>query len=197
MLEGILYCTVALFVIIDPFASVPLFHIVSSEYPGGAKRLAWEASLYTFIILVVFSFLGGPLFDYLGVSMESLKIAGGVLLFSIALGLMKEGEKPFRRMSPPELEGFGVVPLATPMLAGPGAISTTIILSKEFPLYVVILSLLIQSLLIFVILYFSSAITRILGEKGSRAMTRILGLITASIAVQFMVDGLKGIIQSS
>ncbi len=197
MLEGFLYCTVALFVIIDPFASVPLFHIVSSEYPGGPRRLAWEASLYTFIILVIFTFIGGPLFDYLGVKMESLKIAGGVLLFSIALGLMREGEKPFRRMSPPELEGFGVVPLATPMLAGPGAISTTIILSREFPIYVVLPSLFVQSILIFLILYSSSAITRFLGEKGSRAMTRILGLISASIAVQFMVDGLRGIIQSS
>ena len=142
--------------------------------------------------------MGKLILDYLGISINALMIAGGMLMLFSGFEMMKEGDKPRssrkRDISLPP-GNIAVVPLGTPMLAGPGALSLVIVLTQKYPIQdwaLIILSVAITLLITLGIFLQASKIYRFIGETGSRALTRIMGLLVAAFAVQYILDGIAG-----
>ncbi len=199
MLETFLLIFIPVFVVIDPFASLPLFLSLTSEMDEKARRyVAKLSNLVAFSFLIVFAFVGKLILDYLGISINALMIAGGMLMLFSGFEMMKEGDKPRssrkRDISLPP-GNIAVVPLGTPMLAGPGALSLVIVLTQKYPIQdwvFIILSVAITLLITLGIFLQASKIYRFIGETGSRALTRIMGLLVAAFAVQYILDGIAG-----
>uniref|UniRef100_A0A7V4JPW6 UPF0056 membrane protein n=1 Tax=Thermodesulfobacterium geofontis TaxID=1295609 RepID=A0A7V4JPW6_9BACT len=191
-----------LFTIIDPVGGVPFFLSISAGYSEEErKKIALKASLTAFLTLLLFLWIGKYLLSFFQISVSSFKIAGGILLFLISMEMLfgkitqvKTTERETLKVK--EKEDISIVPLGIPYLAGPGAITTTIILGEFSTLYTKMgLSLIIFLVLLITFLIFShsSKISKILGELGTKAIVRILGLILASIAIEYITTGLKEI----
>ena len=199
VIEEFLLIFIPIFVVIDPFASLPLFLSLTADMDENSRRyVAKLSNLVAFTLLVTFAFVGKLILDYLGISINALMIAGGMLMLFSGFEMMKEGDKPrsSRRSDislPPG--NIAVVPLGTPMLAGPGALSLVIVLTQKYPIQdwaLIILSVAITLLITLWIFFQGSKIYRFIGETGSRALTRIMGLLVAAFAVQYILDGIAG-----
>lgn len=192
MMEMFLYVFVPQFIVIDPFASLPL---LLSHTAGASKKqkrkIITDAVMYGFFILLIFMIFGKHILDFFGVGIPALKVAGGLLIFSVGFEMVREGDKPRGKKRIYSKEDFGIVPLATPMLAGPGAISLIIIQTQQFGYLLVGLSLVINFLIVAIFFVFAEKINKIIGEKGSRALTRIMGLLVAGFAIQYILDGIE------
>lgn len=189
-----LHVFVPTFVIVDPFASLALFISLTSHMsPHNVKKTINESVFYGFAILLFFTFAGIYVLDFFGISIEALEIAGGLLMLFVGIEMVREGDKPRVSKKGEEVEeeigDVGVVPLATPMLAGPGAISLVIILMETYSWVLVIISLVIVFAIVYLFFYFSLQLFRFIGLKGSRAFTRILGLLVAAFAIQYILNG--------
>ncbi len=192
-----LHIFIPLFAVIDPFAALPLYMSLTTGLSEAQKRkIVKEASLTAVVLLIFFAFLGIYILDFMGISIEALMIAGGLLMLLVSLEMVKEGDKPRstkKKVALHEETGdIGIVPLGTPMLAGPGAISLVIILMSKYPtewgsIVISIVGIIILTALIFL---GSNLISKIMGEKGSRAFTRVMGLLVAAFAVQYILDGI-------
>jgi len=192
MLESFLYVFVPQFIVIDPFASLPLYISFTSGLDNKTKkRIIADAVIYGFIILLIFMIFGRYILEFFGIEIPALMVAGGILIFVVGFEMVREGDKPRGRKSSPPKEDVGIVPLATPMLAGPGAISLIIIQTQKYGYILVGISLAVNFIIVALFFTFAGKIDRILGEKGSRALTRILGLLVAAFAVQYILDGIK------
>jgi len=191
-----------LFTIIDPIGGVPFFlSITAGCSEEEKKKIALRASFTAFLTLLIFLWIGEYLLSFFQISVSSFKIAGGILLFLIAIEMLfgkttqvKTTEKETLKVK--EKEDISIVPLGIPYLAGPGAITTTIIFSETCGIStklalsgIIFLVLLVT----FVIFSKSSKISKLLGELGTKAIVRILGLILASIAIEYITTGLKEI----
>ncbi len=188
---------IPLFVMIDPFASLALYISLTGNMDENEKRKTrYESTLYGFIILLFFAFVGEYILSLFGISIEALEIAGGILILLIGIEMVREGDKP--KISKKGEESYqesgdvGIVPLATPMLAGPGAISLVIILMKSHSYILVISAMAIVFCIVYLFFAYSDRVFRLLGLKGSRAFTRILGLLVAAFAVQYILNGISG-----
>ena len=186
-----------LLAITNPLASIPVFlGLADSRTPAERHRIALIAAITFTATLFVFTFFGEALLKLFGITIEAFRIAGGVLLLLIALEMMRP------QPGAPEPDGtdnsgrtsMGVIPLAIPMLSGPGAISTIIIyahrhesLSHDLIVSGVIISV---GVIVFVALRLASPVGSILGKTGMTVFNRIMGLIIAAIAVEFIIDGL-------
>ncbi|AIH03867.1 MULTISPECIES: MarC family protein [Thermodesulfobacterium] len=191
---------IALFTIIDPIAGAPFFLSITSGYSEKERqRIALKACVTALITLLLFFWLGKYILILFQISLSSFRIAGGTLLFITALEMLfgkttqvKTSEQETTQVR--ELEDPSVVPLGIPYLAGPGAITTTIILG-ETPDLTTKLALSGVIFLVIVITYLilkaSTQIFKHLGELGTKAVVRILGLILASIAIEYILKGLK------
>jgi multiple antibiotic resistance protein len=184
---------VLLFSILDPIGTVPIFMAVTERFPKERKRIVKEAVLVATVILYVFAYVGWLIFDILRITLNDFRIAGGIVLFTVALDHLSGREKPENV----EAADVAVFPVAIPLLAGPGAISTVVILANPpygpFLTFVVITG---NAFLSYVILARSDWIQRILGENGSRALSRITALLIAALAVSFVREGIVNIIAS-
>lgn len=191
-----------LFTIIDPVGGVPFFLSITAGYSEEErKKIALRASITAVITLLIFLWIGKYLLFFFQISVSSFKIAGGILLFLIAMEMLfgkttqvKTTEKETLKVK--EKEDVSIVPLGIPYLAGPGAITTTIILSETSSLYTKVglsIIILLVLLITFIIFSYSSKISKFLGELGTKAIVRILGLILASIAIEYVTTGLKEI----
>jgi multiple antibiotic resistance protein len=193
---------IALFTIIDPIGGAPFFLSITAEYSEKERqKIALKAAITAFVTLVIFLWIGNSLLYFFQISLSSFKIAGGVLLFITALEMLfgkttqtKTTEKETIQIK--EKEDVSIVPLGIPYLAGPGAITTTIILGESSNFLTKLeLSwvILLISIITFFILSEASKIFKFLGELGTKAVVRILGLILASIAIEYITHGLKEI----
>ncbi|AEH23164.1 multiple antibiotic resistance (MarC)-related protein [Thermodesulfobacterium geofontis OPF15] len=191
-----------LFTIIDPIGGVPFFLSISAGYSEEErKKIALRASLTACLTLLFFLWIGKYLLSFFQISVSSFRIAGGILLFLISMEMLfgkttqvKTTEKETLKVK--EKEDVSIVPLGIPYLAGPGAITTTIILGETSTLHTKLgLSLIIFLVLLitYLIFSYSSKISKLLGELGTKAIVRILGLILASIAIEYITTGLKEI----
>ncbi len=192
-----LHIFIPLFAVIDPFAALPLYMSLTTGLSEAQKRkIVKEASLTAIVLLIFFAFLGIYILDFMGISIEALMIAGGLLMLLVSLEMVKEGDKPRstkKKVALHEETGdIGIVPLGTPMLAGPGAISLVIILMSKYPTEWGSIVISIAGIIILTALIFlgSNLISKIMGEKGSRAFTRVMGLLVAAFAVQYILDGI-------
>ena len=188
---------VGLLVIVDPLGNIPVYLGLVDKTTAKEKRQIVIIGSLTFIfILITFTFLGEAILDFFGIQLGAFQIAGGVLLLLMALEMMRQ-RHPIPVREDEQQAGkasLGVVPLAVPLLAGPGAISIIIIFSHrhESLSHDILLSGVIVSvgILIFISLNLAPRIGSILGPTGRSIIERIMGLIVAAIAIEFMIDGL-------
>jgi multiple antibiotic resistance protein len=192
---------IALIVIIDPLGAIPIFiGLTANQSDGQRKRTAYVASLAVAIILVVSCFIGEFILKLFGISIASFRVGGGILLMLMSIAMMNAKISPAKRTESEEEEAHGkehiaVVPLAIPLLAGPGAISLVIIYSEKIAGVVntgfLVLSCVIVAALMWGGLRLSTRISKVLGHTGINIATRIMGLILAAISIEFIASGYK------
>ncbi|MBU0684918.1 MAG: MarC family protein [Thermoplasmatota archaeon] len=190
---------IPMFIIIDPFSVLPLFITLTGSMNRTARMKTLRYSiLFATSLLIVFSVLGKAILDYLSISIDALRITGGLLLLVIGISMLYEGDPPrSRRKGEEEVEekqlpeDMAFVPLGTPMLAGPGAMSVVIILSGTSEIPLVIASLITVMLVSTLILVRADLIFKLIGKAGTRALTRVMGLLASAYAVQMILDGVS------
>jgi multiple antibiotic resistance protein len=184
---------ITLLVIMDPLGSAPIFISLTAGRPATARRrAALEAAAVAGGLVAVFALFGRLILDYLHVSVESLTIAGGMLLLLVALQMLRGDE-----MQQSETANVALVPLATPLLAGPGAIAAVMVLTKRYEDPVgrisVVVGILAVVVSIAIGLLLADRIARVLRPSLIQLLTRVLGLLLSAIAVQFIVDAIRTI----
>jgi multiple antibiotic resistance protein len=180
-----------LFAVLDPIGTVPIYMAVTKPFPDERSRIARQSVLVATVILYVFAYLGWIIFNLLGITLDDFRIAGGIVLFMVALEHLGGRASPGNE----EASEVAVFPLATPLLAGPGAISTVVILAN--PPYGPLLTFVVitgNALVAYAILAKSDWVQRILGENGSQALSRITALLIAALAVSFVREGIVNIV---
>ncbi|MFQ5839148.1 MAG: MarC family protein [Candidatus Methylomirabilales bacterium] len=186
--------------IVNPVAAIPTFLVLTSkDSPARRSRIARHAAWTCFIVLSCFALLGGVLFKVFGITLAAFRIAGGLLLLMISFEML-QGRRSRTQGSERETEeaiekeDVGATPLGVPMLAGPGAISTVIVLTAQsvawWNLLPVYGSIVLVAWLTRVTFEAAVPIQRRLGETGIGVLTRLMGLLLAAIAIQFVLDGL-------
>ena len=179
---------IILFIIVDPFGNIPIFIGLTEKMTESQKRKVFNtACLVGFILLLVFAFTGQEIFNIFGVSIYSFEIAGGILLLIISIRILISGSMHENVESP---ESLGAVPIAIPLLVGPGAITTTILNLQAYDVYVTALSVLVVIAITWVILRFMNRVYRFLGKTGSLVIARVMALLIAAIAVQYILVGI-------
>ena len=190
---------VTLFVIIDPIGLTPLFVALTQGMSVKQRRaIAIRATLVSAGILALFAIFGEALLGFIGISMAAFKIAGGILLLLTALDMLFQRRTKRREDTAEEdddLDDPSVFPLAIPLIAGPGSIATVILLAGAHPGFSGLgLSLAVMVLVLLVTFIFFEAATpleRLLGKTGINVVSRLLGMLLAALAVQFMLNGLQ------
>ncbi|MBN2066027.1 MAG: MarC family protein [Candidatus Thermoplasmatota archaeon] len=196
MLQTFLSAFIPLFIIVNPSSTLALFSIVTSKCTRKERiSVAKKAVIYAVILLFIFAFAGSSILQYLGISIPALRIAGGILLGFVGLDMLRRGEQ-FGEALPdkkqPSPEDYALVPLALPSLSGPGAITVTIVSMQTIDnaLWFVIPAIVLTMIITFAVFMSSIIIIKILGKKGMDALTRVMGLLTVAIAVQFALTGI-------
>jgi multiple antibiotic resistance protein len=191
-LADLVRSTIALFVVIDPIGSVPVFIALTQKMERAERAAVTKTAIITAAgLLFVFAVAGTQILSIFSITISSFMVAGGVLLFIVAIELLTHGEWRFAGAG---AQGeSGVVPLAFPLLAGPGAITAVMISFQTAGLIVTALSILIVIGITYVVLRYVDRIYRVLGRRGSIIVTRVFAVLIAAIAVQFIVDGARGL----
>jgi multiple antibiotic resistance protein len=190
----------AVFFIVDPFAATPAFLAMTAGYEHARrKQMARRASLTCLVILSVFATVGKYLFRIFGITLPAFKFAGGLLLLLVALDMLqarrsRTRETPEEQSGASETEDVGIIPMGIPMLAGPGSISTVMVLVGQAPQWrdaiPVIFGIVLTSLVCYVVLVSADRVEAVLGQTGIRIVTRLMGLMLTAIAFQFFVSAL-------
>jgi len=184
--------TIALFVVIDPIGSVPLFMVLTEKMDKNERTTVSKIAIVTAAaLLTIFAVAGSQILTIFGITIYSFMVAGGVLLFIVSIELLTHGVWRFGVGTGREVGESGVVPLAFPLLAGPGAITSVMISFQTGGLIVTMLSISIVIVITYIILRLVNPIYRILGRRGSMIFTRIFAVLIAAIAVQYIVQGAK------
>ncbi|HET8613813.1 MAG TPA: MarC family protein [Sphingomonas sp.] len=194
---------VTFFVVIDPPGCAPIFAGLTSGTDAAHRRaMAVRSTIVAACILVVFALLGEPLLRTLGISLDAFRIAGGIMLFLIALEMVFEKRTQRREeranevaAHPEQYDDISIFPMAMPMIAGPGSIaSAMLIMQKSHGIvdHIVVLAALATVLgLMFVALLAAGPLMRFLGYKVEAVITRLLGVLLAALASQFVIDGIR------
>ncbi|MBI1395144.1 MAG: NAAT family transporter [Betaproteobacteria bacterium] len=197
---------VALFAIVNPVGAIPIFlSTTDSSTPAEKARIATTVSITVFIVLSVAALIGTSVLGFFGIGIPSFQVGGGILLLLLAVSMMHARESGIRQTreeseEAASREAVAVVPLAVPLLAGPGAISTMIIASHRVPGLGYHLGLVIPAAVVAAIIWITLRVaTRLehrLGKTGMNIVTRLMGLVIAAIAVEFMARGLQELFPS-
>lgn len=187
------------FVIIDPIGAALIFHALLAEEdnPARRKQMALKTCLISTVIVLTFAFLGEVLLSRLGISIEALRVSGGILLFVTAFGLItRETEYGIVGKS----IDISVFPMSIPLIAGPGCLTLTILLfsNRDAPGATVglVLAVLLTYGITFLALLFSDRVKILVGRTGDDILRRLLGVILAALAVQFISDGVTQLLRS-
>jgi multiple antibiotic resistance protein len=187
---------VTLFVIMDPIGTIPIFLSLTRGRSGASmSRAAWQAVSVSFGVIVAFAFFGQQILRYLHISLPALQCAGGLLLLLVALELLTGKEQAPTASADVNV---ALVPLGTPLLAGPGAIVATMVLSRKVesvPDFVAVgLGVVLVHVALWLSMRFSLPILRVLREGGVVLVSRIAGLLLSAIAVQLVADAVRAFI---
>lgn len=203
LLEFGLLAFTSLFTVINPIGVLPVFLSMTQNLPPAeARKIALKASLTSFIGMVAFALGGQVIFDFFAISINGLKIVGGLLFFLMGYemlqGKMSRTKKEY--MDTESNDEFAITPLGIPMLCGPGTITVAVVFMQDNPQtdkrVILIAAMVAISLVTFSLLLGSRAISRVLGNSGNKVMTRVMGLIVMMIAVEFFFAGLKPIVHT-
>jgi multiple antibiotic resistance protein len=188
---------------VNPIGSVPIFISATDGWSKNDRaRTARTVALTVFIVLVLSAFIGDGILNFFGISIPSFQVGGGILLMLISISMMhgKQGgtrQTPEEAQTLAEREVIAIVPLSIPLLAGPGAISSMILNAQQHPSFWGHMSMLIPAFvisgLIWLVLKLAEAISHQLGTIGINIVTRLMGLILAAMAVEFIAHGLRGL----
>ena len=203
-IDLLITAVVTLFVTIDPPGLAPLFLAVTSGMNRAERsQVALRASIIAFIVFVVFALAGTVILQLFGITLPAFRVAGGLLLFWIAFEMVFERRQERhentakRAITQDEIHGVSVFPLAIPLMAGPGAISATILLSGEFSSAIDRAALIGILFAIVALTYgvylLAERVEGLLGATGRTVLTRLLGVILSALAVQFVADGVKAL----
>jgi multiple antibiotic resistance protein len=192
----------SIFFLVDPFAAIPAFlAITESADPARRRRMARKGALTCFIVLTGFAVGGQLIFRMFGITLPAFEVAGGLILLLIGLDMLAAKRSPTQEAlgdteEAAGKEDAGIVPLGIPMLAGPGAISSVMVLVGQVPslwhweMGAILGSITITSLVSYWVLAGASRVRRVMGETGIRILVRIMGLLLVALAMQFFVNGL-------
>ncbi|MDM7458930.1 MAG: MarC family protein [Paracoccus sp. (in: a-proteobacteria)] len=192
---------VTLFVVIDPVGLAPIFIALTPSMTGAERRrIGFRALVVAAILLLLFGIVGEAILSGIGISLSAFRIAGGLLLFLTALDMLFE-RRTERREGQVEADGAhhdpSVFPLAMPLLAGPGALATMILLVGEGQgvAHVVMINLMMLVVLgiAMVLFILATPLARALGRTGTMVVTRLVGMLLAALSVQFVIDGMRGL----
>ena len=194
----------SLIVIINPMMVTSVFITLTSNATPEAKRaISRKTTLTAFIVLLAFVISGSLIFKFFSITIGAFQIAGGIILFSVAMGML-HAQTSRTKQTPEEMdeamsrEDIAVVPLAIPIVSGPGAITTVVVLSGEtraIPnMAILFLAIVVSMVIVFVMLRNASSIQKFMGPSGLNITTRLMGLVLAAVAVQFVVHGIASVL---
>ncbi|MBI5502010.1 MAG: MarC family protein [Deltaproteobacteria bacterium] len=192
----------AVFFVVDPFVAVPIFlAITADDEPAKRRGMALRAALAAFVTLALFALAGGLIFRAFGISLGAFKIAGGLMLFLMAMDMMRAQPSRTRSTAEEQEEGtarddVAIVPMAIPMLAGPGAIATVMVLMsraawKPVPTVAVFAAIAVTCVATWILLRSAVAAQRFLSKTILHVLERVMGLLLAAVAVEFVVGGIR------
>jgi multiple antibiotic resistance protein len=200
-LSFIMIALPAIFFVVDPFAAIPIFAaITAGDSVDKRKSVALRASIATVVTLTLFAIAGGFIFKALGISLGAFKMAGGLMVLLMAVDMMRA--QPSRTRTSPaeqadsvEREDVAIVPLAIPMLAGPGAMATVAVLvsrahGRPLSIAAVFVAILITGVVTWLLLRAAASAERFIARTTLRVIERLMGLLLAAVAVEFMTSGL-------
>lgn len=191
MLRDILLALIPIFVAVDAFGLLPMYLSFAQDLTRHGKRQLIVQSIVTALVLAVgFIFVGRALFSLLGITVEDFMIAGGVILFCLAITDLLSSAKP-RRM--PE-GGLGIVPLGTPLIAGPAVLTSSVIIITQYGLAATLVSVVVNILFAGVVFALSDFVIRVLGQAGTKALSKITSLFLAAIGVMMVRKGIVAIV---
>jgi len=194
-------CFGSIFAIVDPFAAVPIYLALTADRTAlETASVARRASFTCMLVLLVFSAAGSMILTFFSITLPAFKIAGGIILFAVGFEMLRA--RPSRTRSTAEerveaqsKEDVALVPLGLPLLAGPGAIATVMVLSTKAGdlahRLAVILCVVVVALITFVVLRSAAFVARALGQTGINLIGRVMGLMLAATAAQFVLDGAR------
>jgi multiple antibiotic resistance protein len=205
MAEHLIKTFIIFFVVIEPVSLVPMFGALTRGAEAGfRKRMAWKSVAISAVIFIVFALAGDWLLRLLGISVSAFKIAGGALLFLLAVDMVLARESGLRSTTVREQEearyreDISVFPMAFPLITGPGALATLLLLTAEtsdyleFSLVLAVGLLALAVTLVFLLL--TQPLMRVMGVTGGTVVSRLLGVVLAALAVQYMVDGVTEVL---
>jgi multiple antibiotic resistance protein len=181
---------VILFIIFDPIGNIPIFHSLTQKFDSSIKKNIVRTSVIVALVILIFFAIGGVfILNFFKISINEFMIAGGILLFILAVeGLL--GKEEARWISS---EDVAIVPLATPLMAGPGAIYSVIyLMSSPYGPSYAIFSIVTNVLLQYILLTYSNKILKVIGKTGSTIISRVMAFILSAIAVGMIINGVKG-----
>jgi multiple antibiotic resistance protein len=200
-----LLCLTSLLAIINPLSAAPMYLALTDGYtPEHQRRTLRSAMLTSFLVLVVFALLGGTIFQLFGITLNAFRIAGGLIFFGIGMDMLQARRSRVKSTEEEEKEAatkeeVGVTPLGIPMITGPGAITTVMVLMTQAhttaAVGVVFGAIVVVLAICFAVLSAAPRVVGFFGQTGLNVMTRIMGLLVAVIAVQFVVDGARPILE--
>lgn len=189
----------AIFVVVDPLSALPIFiAMTAGDSPEKKRAMALRACIAGAALLSAFALFGAFIFKFMGVTLGAFKVAGGILLLLTALDMLKAQTSRTRSTAEEQREGvekddIAIVPLAVPLLAGPGSVATVMVLMSKGPGFWVGVPVIAAIVVTFAASYFmlraAGVVDRVLGKSGNAILQRVMGLMLAAIAIQFMVDG--------
>lgn len=195
---------VSVFVVVDPFAVVPVFLTITDKYkPEERELVSRKAGIISTCMLLVFAYSGMAIFNLFGISLPAFQIAGGVLLFLLGLAQLNATRKRVRsdeEHESMERDDIYIFPLAMPLLAGPGAISTVVLLSSKIQTWqghvILTIAILMAMLATYATLRMAPLLLKLLHTTGLNLITRIMGILLTAIAIQFIVNGVSTLIKT-
>jgi len=192
----------SIFFLVDPFAAIPSFLAITQHAdPARRKRMARKGAITCFIVLTSFAVAGQLIFRMFGITLPAFEIAGGLILLLIGLDMLEARRSPTQETHGDTVEGAakedaGIVPLGIPMLAGPGAISSVMVLVGQVPtlwgwqMGAILGAIAFTALVTYLVLAAAARVRQFLGETGIRILVRIMGLLLVALAMQYFVNGI-------
>jgi multiple antibiotic resistance protein len=191
----------SIFFLVDPFAALPTFLAVTAGVDAPRRRkMAWKASVTAMVVLSAFAIAGKFIFKMFGITLPAFEIAGGVILLLIGLDMLEAKRSPTQESTEEAAEAAlkddaGIVPLGIPMLAGPGSITSVMVLVGQAEgewkkMAAILAAIFITASICYLVLGNSNRVARALGETGVRILVRIMGLLLVALAVQYFVNGM-------
>lgn len=188
-MQGALLAFVALFVAVDVIGVLPIYLGLTANVPAEErKRLPWQSALTATAVGIGFLVVGDPTFRVLGVTVGDFQVAGGILLLVLALHDLLTPGKILRRPTP----GVGIVPLGTPLIAGPAVLTTLLVLVQSHGYAITLVAFGLNMGIAFLVLRYAGAVEQVIGEAGSRAIGRVASLFLAAFGVSLVRRGLPG-----